>query len=503
MQTRTYRPIHAGQKLPRTDQLAWAIAEMASGVWDDDPEIDEMVGNRVIDNAAVAIAALNRPAVATARAQALAHASERGGTLIGLPGDRRFAPDWAAWANAVAVRELDFHDTIMAAESGHPGDAIPTLLAVAQHCGRSGRDLIRAVEVAYETQLRLAEGIALTPHRIDHMGHLGPAIAAGLGALLRLDAERIYQAVQFAAHCSIFTRQGRKGALSSWKAFAPGLVGRTAIAAVDRAMRGETSPSPVWEGDYGIMAILLDGPEARYDIRFPTGRAPRRAILSTFPKEHSAGYHGNALIDLAKKIRPRIPDLSRIAKIDIHSKTYTHVVMGSGSGDPEKYDPQASRETLDHSAMYIFAVALEDGDWHHEASYAPERRQRPETVALWRKVETHEDPDWNARYDGEPDPLKKAQGARVTVTLTSGETLEEMLDVANAHPLGATPFARPEYLRKADRLFEGFLSDTERRRFYGLVERLPDLSADGVRALNPVSDLTPPVPAEPDDHGIF
>lgn len=503
MKTKTFRPIRAGQTLRREDQLAWAVAEMAAGDWDDDPEVDEMVGNRLIDNAGVAIAALNRHAVATARAQALAHPAERGATLIGLPQEKRFGVDWAAWANAVAVRELDFHDNIMAAETAHPGDAIPTLLAVAQHAGQTGRDLIRAVAVSYETQLRLSEQIALNPHRIDHVGHLGPAITAGLGALLRLDAETIYQAVQFAAHISIFTRQGRKGQLSSWKAFAPGLVGRNAITAIDRAMRGEAGPSPVWEGDYGIMAILLDGGDARYDIRFPESREPRRGILSTFTKEHSAGYHGNSLIDLAKKVRPRIKDLTAIDSIDIFAKTYTHVVMGSGSGDPEKYDPKASRETLDHSAMYIFAVALEDGDWHHERSYAPERRERPATIALWQKVRTHEDADWNRRYDDEPNPLKKAQGGKVVIRLRTGEEIEDELAVANAHPLGETPFRRPDYVRKTEALFDGIVSAGERSRFYGLVDRLGALSADEIAALNPVSDLAEVVPSERDDRGLY
>jgi 2-methylcitrate dehydratase len=60
-----------------------------------------------------------------------------------------------------------------------------------------------------------------------------------------------------------------------------------------------------------------------------------------------------------------------------------HYVIGTGANDPQKMDPKANRETLDHSIMYIFAVALKDGGWHHEKSYAPERAARPETVALW------------------------------------------------------------------------------------------------------------------------
>ena len=379
----------------------------------------------------------------------------------------------------------------MAAETGHPGDAIPSLLSVAQFARLRGTDLIRGVATSYETQLRLSENISLNRTRIDHVGHLGPAIAAGIGAMLRLDTDVIYNAVQFAAHVSIFTRQGRRGQLSSWKAFAPALGGRDAITAIDRAMRGETSPSPVWEGEYGIIATLLDEPDTGHEVRFPRGREARTGILSTFTKEHSAGYHGNAMIDLAVRIRPRIPDLEQIASVEIHSKKFTHIVVGSGSGDPEKYDPNASRETLDNSVMYIFAVALEDGVWHHERSYAPERRNRPETLRLWRKIRTRESDEWNRRYERPGDPLDKDQGGRVEVVLKSGERIVEELAVANAHPRGASPFRRPDYIRKAEGLFEGFVSEGEKDCFFQLVDKLPRLGPDGLRRLNPVCDLVP------------
>ena len=195
-----------------------------------------------------------------------------------------------------------------------------------------------------------------------------------------LDEETIYQAIQYSAHTSIFTRQGRKGDLSSWKAFAPGLVGRNAIDAIDRAIRGEKGPSPVWEGDYGIVPILLHKENEDIEINLPEKNAPRAGILSTFTKEHSAGYHGNSIIDVAFLLKEKTSSLKEIKKINIYSKKYTHIVMGSGSNDPEKYSPEASRETLDHSAMYIFAVALEDGFWHHETSYSKERKQNPETI---------------------------------------------------------------------------------------------------------------------------
>src|ERR1700709_1298690 len=98
-----------------------------------------MIANRVIDNAGVAVASVRRQPVATARAQALGRAFTPGASVFGADGS--FACEWAAWANGVAVRELDFHDTFLAADYSHPGDNIAPVLAVAQHCGLSGSRL--------------------------------------------------------------------------------------------------------------------------------------------------------------------------------------------------------------------------------------------------------------------------------------------------------------------------------------------------------------------------
>lgn len=487
----------------REDQLAWQLAAMAAAPWPDDREVDDMVANRIIDNASVAMAAINREPVANARSQALAHPREGGALVIGLPGDQTFECEWAAWANSAAVRELDFHDSLMAVEPGHPGDNIPPILAVAQQCGRNGRDLIRAVATAYEVQLSLAKVMALNTHRIDHVGHLAPAMAAGIGALMGLAPEIIYQAIQHAVHVATATRQCRKGTISSWKAVAPAHVGKCAIEAIDRAMRGETSPSPIYEGDYGVIATLLDGPDGHYNVSLLDPGAPRRAILDTYTKEHSAGYHGQPIIDLAFKMRDQVGDTGVIDSINIYSKKFTHEVMGSGSNDPQKYDPDASRETLDHSAMFIFAIALQDGDWHHERSYDWDRRHRPDTVALWQKIKTVEDAEWNRRFDGESDPLKKAQGARVEINFADGRQLVDELAVANSHPHGEFPFGRPQYVAKYRKLVDDIASNSETERFLDTAARLPMLDAAGVRDLNPVADAIGLQCAERDQRGIF
>lgn len=484
MRLHAVRSRRSADTFPRSEHLAWKIAEVAVDPVPVPAESEAMVINRIIDNAAVSAASVTRRPVTTARVQALCRPGG-GARVFGVDGG--YAPEWAAWANAVAVRELDFHDTFLAADYSHPGDNIPPLVAVAQHLESSGADLVRGLVTAYEVQIALVKGICLHQHKIDHVAHLGPSVAAGLGAMLRLDTETIYSAIGQALHLTTATRQSRKGQISSWKAFAPAWAGKVAIEAVDRAMRGEGAPAPIYEGEDGVLAWLLAGPGHVYQVPLPEAGEPKRAVLDSYTKEHSAEYQSQALIDLARRIHPRIADLDQVATIVLHTSHHTHHVIGTGSDDPQKFDPDASRETLDHSAMYTFAVALQDGTWHHERSYTYERSHRPDTVELWHKISTREDPEWTRRYHS-PDPAQKAFGARAEITLKSGEVIADEIAVADAHPLGARPFGREQYVAKFTDLADGVIDDAEQRRFLSVAESLPDRAAGALGALNPVVD---------------
>lgn len=480
------------EQLAREGQLAWKIAEVAVDPVEVEPAVVDMIINRLIDNASVAAASLTRAPIVAARAQAFSHPVSTGGAganLFGTALDRRTSPEWAAWANGVAVRELDYHDTFLAAEYSHPGDNIPPILAVAQHTGADGRALVRGIATGYEIQMDLVRAICLHRHKIDHVAHLGPSAAAGIGTLLGLDAETIYQAVGQALHTTTATRQSRKGEISTWKAHAPAFAGKMAVEAVDRAMRGQTSPSPIYEGEDGVIAWMLDGKDAAYDVPLPATGEPKRAILDSYTKEHSAEYQAQAWIDLARKLgtaNPALRDPANIESIVLHTSHHTHYVIGSGANDPQKYDPTASRETLDHSIPYIFAVALQDGGWHHVDSYAPERAGRADTVGLWHKVTTAEDAEWTRRYHSE-DPDEKAFGGRVEIRLTDGSTVVDEITVADAHPLGARPFAREHYIAKFRLLASPVLERAEIDRFLELVQRLPELTAAEVAELSIVA----------------
>ena len=496
MITHDVRAHRSKDNLKREDQLAWKFAEVAADKVAVDAEATDMIINRIIDNASVAIASLNRGPIKSARAMAAAHARKGGATLFGAPADQTVCAEWAAWANGTAVRELDFHDTFLAADYSHPGDNIPPVLAVAQQMGKDGRALVRGIATGYEVQVNLVKAICLHEHKIDHIAHIGPSASAAIGTLLDLPTEIIYQAVQQGLHTTITTRQSRKGEISTWKAFAPAYAGKQAIEAVDRAMRGEGAPSPAYEGEDGPISYILNGRTARdqgkspyepaYHVPLPGKGEAKRAILETYTKEHSAEYQSQALIDLAFRMGKKIGDFDKVKSIVLHTSHHTHYVIGTGSGDPQKMDPNSSRETLDHSIMYIFAVALQDGEWHHVKSYAPERAKRPDTVRLWHKISTVEDPEWTRRYHSH-DPKEKAFGAKVVVTFEDGSTLVDELGIANAHPFGARPFGRAEYIRKFRTLTDDILDPKESARFLDLVQRLPDLSAAEVMALNPVA----------------
>ena len=130
---------------------------------------------------------------------------------------------------------------------------------------------------------------------------------------------------------------------------------------------------------------------------------------------------------------------------------------------------------------------MEDQGWHHEKSYAPERAGRPETVELWHKIETREDPEWTRRYHS-TDPNELAFGGRVEIVFKDGSTKVDEIAVADAHPNGARPFVRENYIQKFRTLAEGIVSEAEQNRFIELAENLPNLSADEVRQLNFVVD---------------
>ena len=394
------------ENLGREDQLACKIAEVAA----DPVEVDRRGhrhGHQPGHRQRRGGGRLARTAPRSSRPapRRSTHGPSTGGK--GANGLRHRAsassPEWAAWANGVAVRELDYHDTFLAADYSHPGDNIPPILAVAQHVGSSGRDLVRGIATGYEIQVDLVKAICLHKHKIDHVAHLGPSAAAGIGTLLGLDVETIFQAVGQALHTTTATRQSRKGEISTWKAHAPAFAGKMAVEAVGPRDARRDLPRADLRGrrrrdrlDAGRPGRLLRRAAARRPAR------PSAAILDTYTKEHSAEYQAQAWIDLARKLHGEHPEAHGPGqrRVDlIHTSHHTHYVIGSGANDPQKYDPDGQPRD---------AGPLDPVHLHRRPAgrhLAPRRLLRPRARRPRRtpsscgtRSRTVEDPEWTRRY---------------------------------------------------------------------------------------------------------
>ena len=150
----------------------------------------------------------------------------------------------------------------------------------------------------------------LKPHHIDYImifitlpkeqtGHLCPATMNRAGGTAGVAVLTIYHALNQAVLLAFSPRQTRTGDMTSWKAFVPGYSGKLAIEAMDRAMRAEASPSPVYEGQSGVIAYLLDGPKLLYGGLTgtwpPTAGDPRDVYQGAFGGQPCPGLHRSGL----------------------------------------------------------------------------------------------------------------------------------------------------------------------------------------------------------------
>tara|TARA_B100000949_G_scaffold48743_1_gene42476 strand:- start:755 stop:1207 length:453 start_codon:yes stop_codon:yes gene_type:complete len=133
--------------------------------------------------------------------------------------------------------------------------------------------------------------------------------------------------------------------------------------------------------------------------------------------------------------------------------------------------------------MYIFAVALEDGNWHHVNSYTKSRAKRKSTIKIWRSIKTHEDKKWTKKYHN-PNPKNKSFGAKVIITLKNGRKIIESLNRADAHPYGARPFKRNDYINKFIILTKNIISKKESERFLNNVQKTKKLKPGQLYKLN-------------------
>jgi 2-methylcitrate dehydratase len=317
-------------------------------------------------------------------------------------------PDYAAFANGIMVRYLDFNDTYLSKEPAHPSDNIPALVAVAEQAGASGQDLITALVLAYELQCRLCDAFSIRKRGWDHVNYGSLSVALGASYLLKLTPEQTHQAMSLAITGHVAMRQTRVGELSHWKGCAFANSARNAVFATYLAQAGMTGPREVIEGEMGLMAQLAGGPFDWPRLKQDGQWMIERTYIKHFPAE----YHSQSAIELALDLRQQLgSNVSKVTKIHIDTFDAAADII---AGFAEHWRPQ-SRETADHSMPYCVTVALLDGDITLK-SFDQVKRDDPTVLALLQTVTVARDASLTARYpEGIPN--------RITLTLADGQTL--------------------------------------------------------------------------------
>ena len=456
-----------------------------------------MIINRVIDNAAVAAASLTRaPGRRRPRAGRGASRRHRRSRSDRLRRRRRApapsgrpGPTASPCASSTTTTPSSPPSTRTRATTSRRSSRSPSTSA------RTARALVRGIATGYEIQVDLVKAISLHEHKIDHVAHLGPSAAAGIGTLLGLAAETIYQAIGQALHTTTATRQSRKGEISTWKALRArpsparwrsrrSTARCAARPARPRSTRARTASSPGCSTARTAATRCRCPSAARPSA--PSSTATRRSTRpSTRRRPGSTSPASSA------REHPELRDPANIDAIVLHTSHHTHYVIGSGANDPQKYDPTASRETLDHSIPYIFAVALQDGAWHHVDSYAPERAAR----AGHRRAVAQGHHGRGRRVDP-PLPLARPdrEGVRRPRRDHARPTARRIVDeiaVADAHPLGARPFAREQTTSRKFRML------AERRARAGRDRALPRPSPSACPSSPPPSSAGSPSSPRP------
>ena len=282
---RVYR---SEENLARKDQLAWKIAEVAADPVAVEPEVTEMVINRVIDNAAVAAASLNRaPGRRGAGAGRCAPPSTGGdgATVFGIDRSRsrpsgRPGPTASRCASSTTTTPSSPPSTRTPATTSRRSSPSPSTRAA------TGADLVRGIATGYEIQVDLVKAISLHEHKIDHVAHLGPSRRRRHRHPARpADRDDLPGhrpgAAHHHGHAAVAQgrdlhagRRTRRPSPARWPSRPS--TGRCAA---------RPAPTPIYEGEDGVIAWLLDGPDAA--LRVPLPRRARPSAPSSTPTPRS------------------------------------------------------------------------------------------------------------------------------------------------------------------------------------------------------------------------
>jgi 2-methylcitrate dehydratase len=362
---------------------------------------------RIVSTIAVSLAAYNMEPVRIARKLAQPVAAGPAARIVGSL--VATTPDMAAFVNSAMVRCLDMSDTYVMSAVSHPADAFSSVLAIAEAEKLSGRDLLLATALIYETQCRFVEVVPYNHHGWDQTPAVALGAAVGCARLLGLDAQRTRHAISLAIAPNIALNQTRTGTLSMWKGMAGPQGARGGVFAAYLAREGMTGPDDIFEGKFGFWNQLMDG--EKFNLPLPSAfKNHTFAVQQTMIKSFPTRFNCQVPVFTAQKLRKMI-DINDIASLKIES---IRQAFQRWMDLPEIWKPE-TRETADHSLPCTVAMGLIDGSIT-PAMMEANRFKDADVLALMAKCKI-ELPDEFA------DVAPAIRCCRLTATLANGKTV--------------------------------------------------------------------------------
>ena len=377
----------------------------------------------LMDSLACAMLALRFPACT----QLLGPVVEGAGMADGvkLPGTSyRLDPVTAAWNLGAMIRWLDFNDTWLAAEWGHPSDNLGGILAAADYLSRRRlaeghepprmREVLTAMIKAHEIQGVLALENAFNRVGLDHVLLVRIASTAVVTALLGGSLDEITSAVSHAwldgAALRAYRHAPQAGPRKSWAA---GDATARGVRLALIALKGESGyPAALTAPTWGFQDVLLEGRPLRRSQPYGSYVMENVLFKISFPAE----FHAQTAVEAAMRLHPQLRDrLDRIERVVIETQE-------AGVRIIDKTGPLANPADRDHCLQYMVAVPLIFGrltaDDYQDAVAAD-----PRIDALRARMQVIENERFSREY---LQPDKRAIGNAVQVFFSDGSHTERV-----------------------------------------------------------------------------
>jgi 2-methylcitrate dehydratase len=408
---------------PEADGLLQEIADYTLTAWIDSAEAWETARYCLLDALGCGLLALGYPACSKLIGPVVPEATLPGGARVpGTPYE--LDPVQAAFCIGAMVRWLDFNDTWLAAEWGHPSDNLGGILAVADYLGRravrEGRDglimrsVLEALIKAYEIQGVLALNHSFNRVGLDHVLLVRIASTAVATRLLGGGRAEVINAVSNAfvdgGALRTYRHAPNTGSRKSWAAGdATSRAVRLALMARQGEMGYPTAlTAPIW----GFQDALFRGEPLV--LAQPFGSYVMEHIL--FKISFPAEFHAQTAVEAAIALHPRVKDrLAEIETIRIETQESALRII-------DKVGPLDNPADRDHCLQYMVAVGLLKGDLM-AADYEDAAAADPRIDWLRSRMVVTEDPRMSADY---LDPARRSIGNSVQVMFRDGQSTEKI-----------------------------------------------------------------------------